>query len=662
MPAKAATSEPAVVITTPVPAGEVNPTAAETQAPASPTPDQRLAPDEWRTWPVIPEHISQRALDIYQQGLAMGTDPHAFSITGDCQAIKDVFFGDFDDPRKYYLTPDKSHLQETIDNFQGSFNRDGTATRGGFTVASILSPLHADPDYCQPGETPLGCEFRLHNPSILLITLEVWRDPATVERYEVYLRQVLDESIAHGVLPILITKADKAESLEHVINPALAQLAYEYDLPLINFWRAAQSLENKGLDPSRDAFHLSPEGWKVKSYTALEGLDTVWRAVSTGQQPAVAETIEATITPQPTVEEQLPELSAGITCEGECLLFGVVERDGQSLKPLGVYRYELSEGRTVKVLPDGYSLQAVSPQRDALLVSHGSKLFLLNLSGAAAQLISSDYFNESPAGAVFLTGESNVAFIEGEVYVNRLVYHEVGAGEPVELETGDTLPYQLYGMPGDGFLYWSEADCDASRGCEQGGVWRSDLNTKSSTSVESVMNPLFSPDGLSMAFMDPAYNAEFENEFNNLLLVEKLQEGLISRRAFYFPPANGFKVRHRLESYAWSPNSNRLAVILDERSNYYERGGQLKLFIIHLDNGMMLDYERQYGLQPLQTWSLNGEKLAYSLMEHNEETGFSIKLVILQPSTRQVTVHDDFEWKSSEFIYIDRIYWMKSAQ
>ena len=657
-------SEPVSTVTS-AEAPDVQPTPAFTPsavvktvplAAASPTVDLRLAPEDWRNWPVIPTQISQRAIEIYQKGLALGTDPQAFSIAGDCQAIKDVFFGEFDDQRKYYFEPAKLYLQDTIDNFKGSYNRDGTATRGGFTVASILSPLHADPDYCQPGETPLGCEFRLHNPSILIITLEVWRDPATVERYEQYMRQVLDESIAHGVLPILVTKADKAESREHVINPALAQLAYEYDIPLVNFWRAAQSLENQGLDPSRDFFHLSPEGWKVKSYTALEGLDTVWRAVNTTRQPEVPPQPVVTATLEPTTVDTVPSLAASFTCESECLLFGVVEKSGKDIKAQGVFRYEVDTRQMVEVLGEDFALEAVSPARDAVLVSKGSRLYLFNSTSDQGVLISADYFTESPDGAVFLNDSQQLAYIEGDNYANKLL--TTGTGSPLELDTGTATPYQVYGMPADGLLYWCDAVCDPSRGCEPGSVWRSDPGKGSSEAVTGVMNPQFSPDGQSIAFMDPEYNKEFENEFNNLLMVEKLQEGLISRRAFYFPPANGFKVRHRLESYAWTPANNKLAVILDERSNYYERGGQLKLFIIHLDNGMMLDYERIYGMQPLQAWSTDSEKLVYSLMEHTEETGFSIKLVVLEPSTRTMTEHIGFDWTSSEFIYINRIYWM----
>ena len=101
-------------------------------------------------------------------------------------------------------------------------------------------------ELCKPGETPLTCEYRLHNPSFIFITLETWADPDSIERYETYLRQIVEYVIQRGTVPILITKADVSEVVEsiHIINPAIAKIAYEYDIPLVNFWRAAQGRNN----------------------------------------------------------------------------------------------------------------------------------------------------------------------------------------------------------------------------------------------------------------------------------------------------------------------------------------------------------------------------------------------------------------------------------
>ncbi len=220
-----------------------------------------------------------RAIEIYQAGLAMGNNPHAFSKTGDCQNIKEAFMGFFDLPDRYNLGTDYQYLQETIDNFSGYFNTDGQAVRGGFNAATVLSPLWADPEKCLPGENPLECELRTTKPSFVFISFEVWWPERTAETYEKYMRQVIDLVIAHGAVPILATKADNIEG-DHSLNLTTARLAYEYDLPLWNFWLAVQPLPDHGMDKVRnDGFHISTEGWNVRSFTGLQALDSVWRGV-----------------------------------------------------------------------------------------------------------------------------------------------------------------------------------------------------------------------------------------------------------------------------------------------------------------------------------------------------------------------------------------------
>ena len=256
---------------------------ASTQPPASTpvesytaTPDLRMLPEQWRDWPVVPE-VTHRAIEIYLDGLAKGNNPHAFSKVGDCHCVNSVFFGIYD--RGWYALPQDSwYLNEAIDYFEDSFNRESAAVHGGFTGASVMSPLWADARRCERGETPLACELRLHKPIIVLISLEVGWSERNPETYRQYMRGVLDQVIAHGAVPILATKADNVEG-DHSINLATAQLAYEYDLPLWNFWRSVQGLEGDGIDYSRDNFHLTVEAWDRRSFTGLKALDSVWRGL-----------------------------------------------------------------------------------------------------------------------------------------------------------------------------------------------------------------------------------------------------------------------------------------------------------------------------------------------------------------------------------------------
>ena len=257
-----------------------------------PSPAPALPPSDWKNWPVTPV-VSQEAVAIYQKGLAMGNDPTAFSKVGDCQNITNYFLGIFDDPQKYRLGP-YSSLQPVIDQFKGSFSRNSLAVKGGFNVAAVLNPIYADPSVCNKNETPLACEFRLHKPSIVIISMETWwaKRPASI--YEKYLRQIVDFSIQQGTLPILATKADNLEGDES-INASIAQVAYDDHIPLWNFWRAVQPLPYHGLTPEDpDHFHLTgldskndfddPKmmltAWPVRNLTALEALNAAWQAVN----------------------------------------------------------------------------------------------------------------------------------------------------------------------------------------------------------------------------------------------------------------------------------------------------------------------------------------------------------------------------------------------
>lgn len=243
------------------------------------TPDLRLNPALWKQWPVIPT-LSARAKEIYRQGIALGNDPRAFSKVGDCQSIKEAFMGLFDLEDRYTLSAEHQNLAEAIEYFKGHFNTDGQAVKGGFNAAAVLSPMWADPEFCEAGEIPLDCELRLTKPAFIFVRLEIWWDGRTPEQYEGYMRKIIETAIVHGTVPILATKADNVEG-DHSLNLTTAKLAYEYDIPLWNFWLAVQPLPYHGMDPERnDGFHISYEAWNVASYGGLETLDTLWRAAT----------------------------------------------------------------------------------------------------------------------------------------------------------------------------------------------------------------------------------------------------------------------------------------------------------------------------------------------------------------------------------------------
>jgi hypothetical protein len=244
---------------------------------ATPQADARLKPEAWRSWPVVPE-VTDTARTIYRKGLEMGTNPKAFSKVGDCQNLHEYFLGRFDNLDIYQFAWDIEPYRDTVENFTGYFDTDGQAARFGFTAASPLSPLQADLEVCLPDETPLECELRLTRPGFVLISLEFPFNGRTPELYERYLRQIIEYTISQGAVPILATKADNVEK-DYSINRTVAELAYEYDLPMWNWWAAAQPLGDHGIDPYRDGFHISQQAWEERSKTFLKTLDHLWKGL-----------------------------------------------------------------------------------------------------------------------------------------------------------------------------------------------------------------------------------------------------------------------------------------------------------------------------------------------------------------------------------------------
>ncbi len=288
-PSPTATPDP--VMTTPIwlrQAGGNPGNPAETSAGPVPaaTPDPRLDPRDWSDWPVVPA-VSASVQGINERGRALGRDPRAFAKVGDCGSAASWFLGAFDDPPAYYRLGEYAYLEAVIAHFRGSFGRTSVAARPGFNASALFAPLWSDPAQCQPGEAPLACELRVTNASYAFIMLgsnDVWQ----ADQFEPQMRRMLDTLIENGVVPILATRPDAADG-DDPINAALAGLAYEYDLPLWNLWRAVQPLPNRGLEA--DGAHLSwapnrfddrramQRGWPWRNLTALQVLDAVWRSV-----------------------------------------------------------------------------------------------------------------------------------------------------------------------------------------------------------------------------------------------------------------------------------------------------------------------------------------------------------------------------------------------
>jgi hypothetical protein len=106
------------------------------------------------------------------------------------------------------------------------------------------------------------------------------------EQFEAAMREVVQQTVDSGVIPILVTKADRIEGEDNHNNDILRQITADFRIPLWDFDRIATTLPNHGLSP--DGIHLTiseqddysqpdtfTRGYPVSDLTALMMLDAM---------------------------------------------------------------------------------------------------------------------------------------------------------------------------------------------------------------------------------------------------------------------------------------------------------------------------------------------------------------------------------------------------
>jgi hypothetical protein len=614
----------------------------------------RQVPDNfaWRQAPVIPE-ISDTVLEIFKKGMAQGRDSSHFSVVGDCQAIPFVFMGPIG-RRELLPGGSEQYLWDSIRYFDLSLNRESVSVRGGFTAASLMNPMQADQRQCRPGETPLTCEYRLHSPAFVFITLENWRNPDTIDRYEIYLRDILEYVISRGSVPILITKADTSEVPEriHIINPAIAKLAYEYDVPLVNFWRAAQSLPNRGIDPEREGFHLSQDGYNLKNLLAF-------RALHLTRQKINAEFVEsAVIEPEPVIEPVLeadetyltPEVSPLFQpdCGGGCVFFGMAQSQDGEIESLGVLAYEYANQSLVQFLPGGFDLQDLNPDGQHLLVNRENFLYALNLDDLSSSLVSDNLYWQGERGA-YWAGSGPGADI---VFIDSESPHQGGQGHATRLFISGRSQT----------VFFDSGFCEGKDHCESEGIYQQHPG-QSAILLDNVIRPAFSPDGNWIAFINPEAVTKENHGKIRYFIMQDPNKGLLGRKVIYLPARRGFRVFPDISVFSFSPQSDKLFIYYDIYSAYFEKSLRFETYLLDLNNGILHEYGDMLGnsgsLNPKIVWSPDGRELLLFLTDLDEHGLYSLGIYrTLIGTDERLRPYDEDIYRDQNYFYITNIGWL----
>ena len=288
MPAEPAAEAPAVPTATTAPTETPVPTATAVPPPTATLVVALNVPASY----IIP--ATAHASQIFLQGQNLGNRADVFALVGDSNTDNPNFFAPFDYGN--YALGDYAYLQDTISFFRGSFAQHSPAAVGSFNTSKVLDPAYADPARCRAAESPLACEYRLQRPSVVLILIGTG-DHLDWRNFEGRYRRILDYTLAQGIVPVLLTKADDLESKEQgapyeFTNDVIRRLSREYDLPLLDLRRVVELLPNRGCGPDGFHYNTPPDGrpadftgghlsygYNVRNLTGLLALDEIRRQV-----------------------------------------------------------------------------------------------------------------------------------------------------------------------------------------------------------------------------------------------------------------------------------------------------------------------------------------------------------------------------------------------
>ena len=609
----------------------------------TPTPDLRLKPEQWQQWPVIPE-ISPHAIQIYEQGLSMGNEPKAFSKVGDCQNIPESFLGIYDKPGLYDLTDQFQYLQNTIDYFSGSFIRESQAVRGGFTAPSVLLPLWADPVACNAGETPLECEIRIHKPSIVIISMEFWFKGRTPDSYAAYMRQIIDYVISKGVLPILATKADNVEG-DNSINLTVAQLAYEYDIPMWNFWRSVQNLPGKGIDWERDpeGFHITVDAWNMRSFTALQVLDAVRSAVS-GQAVVTPATTTSPFvqTPDPaftpssldTLPYSLAQPFSAVTPNLPGVLLDLSRTSLDLKENLGIFTGDLNGDNWFALSSPGLTLVDLSTDGKQVLARFQNQLYSIEISTGEQKLLTDKLIRTGPQPAYYLPDGRVAAILEtgGDSGVYLLAN-----GDQQHLTQPAETPLALVPSRLPGKIYWQTGSCQPDLSCSLDALFVTSLEGGASQAVNYPGVVAISPDG-TLAFI--------QSSDETSLYLTLVKDG--ESRGLWMPGSN------RLIDMAWSPDGTTLALSTVMVSSYSGKVTDNWHTLVRWPGIAANLYLVEGRITEKLSWSADGKSLLVFRRE-NTDNGYDLNFNQVDIASNQV-LPGGFRLKTEQYLTIDRLF------
>jgi hypothetical protein len=168
----------------------------------------------------------------------------------------------------------------TVERYSDSFRYKGQSVHSGLNALSVMDSFWARSGTCFSGETPLACDVRVTQPFATLVMFGANDiNVLTLEGYEIAMRDIIEFLLAENIIPILSTFSvrDNVGDMRYPtairFNGVLIQLAQEYQIPLINFWRETLTLPDRGI--LSDNAHLKITGFEIRNRLTIDMLEAL---------------------------------------------------------------------------------------------------------------------------------------------------------------------------------------------------------------------------------------------------------------------------------------------------------------------------------------------------------------------------------------------------
>ena len=277
---------PTTVVVTATPKGPtatIDPNATPTLTPPPPDNVNGIKVDQFV---IMPPAVQANVKQIFAKGQQLGNNAQHFSKVGDSIIEQPHYMVRFDTPD--YNLGQYAYLQDVLNYYHGSYGRDSLSVRRGLHSWSWNNPTWADKDQCQPDEGPVACEYRVFKPSVSFIVLGS-NDVGVPDYFRKSMEDLVQFTVDQGVIPIIVTKADRHEGDSNINNTILKETAAKFNVPLLDFDAVAGTMPNRGVDPT-DGTHLTfyfahdysqpvafTKGHAVHDLTSVIMLDKLWR-------------------------------------------------------------------------------------------------------------------------------------------------------------------------------------------------------------------------------------------------------------------------------------------------------------------------------------------------------------------------------------------------